>query len=212
MFVCFLTQIKQDWFDFEMASDEDRVLEWLGLDVPVETEPEAIPEPITGTESESELPVAKEPEVIRKETVTWDGNDKIVTEETVTKEEQIIFGNQVIRTAPEYVKVESDSNDGKQVIKDTIEIDTGSKEVEEETCLLEAPSADNSRSVTPIDAKESDFSEPINSESYEKVDHDDFNENKSEATEDQNEAQDDPLSRADSVLSDYQAEAPSSDS
>lgn len=186
-----------------MASDEDRVLEWLGLDAPPESvEPETISQPITGTDTE--LPVAKEPETTRKETITWDGNDKIVTEEIVTKEEQIIFGDQIIRTAPEYVKVTSDepneeAENAKHVIKDTIEIDTGEKEVEEETCMLDAPLPDESRSVTPEVVKESDVSEPINSESFEKIDHDELT-NKSEAKETEKETSDEDT-RPNSVMS-----------
>jgi hypothetical protein len=190
-----------------MASDEDRVMEWLGMDVPEQNEPEQS-EPDQGVElitgTDSELPVASGPETTRKETITWDGNDKIVTEETVTTEEQIIFGEQTIRTAPEYAKVapeESDSANEKHVIKDTVELDSGETEVEEETCLLEVPSPNQTRSVTPETVKESDVSETINSESYEKIDHDELTSKSQENEGEEPNETDDQDTRPNSVLS-----------
>lgn len=152
------------------------MLEWLGLEERKNDEYEQTQPSESIQGNTSEIPTANEPEVTHKETITYDGDDKIITEETITKEESIIFGDQVIRTAPEYVKVnvEPDSSEPRQQIKETVEFDPGENQVEEETCLLEASSKDNSRCASTEPTKQSDSSENVNSESFEKIDHDEI--------------------------------------
>lgn len=121
-----------------------------------------------------EQPAAKEPEVTRKETIHYEEGDKIITEETITKEESIIFGEQIIRTAPQYVSVEPTdaSADGlvkRQRIQETVEFDANQdKQVEEETCVLDASLQDDSLSAEPTNTADPDLSS--SSQSFEKID------------------------------------------
>jgi len=120
-----------DWFDFEIASDEDRILEWLGLEDNREEEQaalEANAKEIEGNETEDNNQEVNNTE---NQTIKTEIKDGILTTETVTKEEQIIFSKQNVKSAP--ISVRLDETTGKEII----EFKDENAVVEEETVPLE---------------------------------------------------------------------------
>lgn len=105
-----------------MASDEDRVLEWLGLEDTREEVQDELPTGVKEIEGNEENDA--EP------SIKTEIKDGIITTETTTKEESIIFSNQNVKTAPISVRLD---DSGKEII----EWKNENGEVEEENVLLE---------------------------------------------------------------------------
>lgn len=113
---------KQDWFDFEIASDEDRVLEWLGLEDTREEVQDDLPVGVKEIEGNEDNETG--------ETIRTEINAGIITTETTTKEESIVFSNQNAKTAPISVRLDESG-------KEIIEWKNENGEVDEENVMLE---------------------------------------------------------------------------